>query len=90
MEPRIPILPLFDLHRAVVEVRVDGHWHSFHVTDAPALDRALANAVSRPLWHAPSSTLWVTTPRNGHAAGDTRAFSLVKFSSVRPTAKVGG
>lgn len=90
MEHSVPVLPLFDLHRAVIELNLSGSWHSFHVADAPAVDRALANAVTAPRWEAATSTLLIITPSNGNTSGRAHAFSLTEFSAARPKAKVGG
>lgn len=90
MEHSVPVLPLFDLHRAVVELRLAGSWRSFHVLDAPAFARALADAVAAPSWDAVNSTLLIRTPSNGNASGRATAFSLSEFSEARPTANVEG
>lgn len=90
MEPSIPVLPLFDLHRGVIELNLAGSWRSFHVSDARAVDRALANAVTAPRWEAATSTLRIHTPSRGNASGRAHTFSLIEFSEARPKAKVGG
>lgn len=88
MEHSVPVLPLFDLHRAVIELNLSGSWRSFHVNDAPAISRALADAVGSPRWDAASSSLSIRTPLTGNTAGRTHIFSLAEFSEARPKAKV--
>ncbi|GAA1497887.1 hypothetical protein [Paeniglutamicibacter kerguelensis] len=88
MEQSVPVLPLFDLHRAVIELNLHGSWRSFQVNDAPSVARALADSVEVPRWDPASSSLLVRTPVTGNTAGRTRIFSLVEFSEARPTAKV--
>ena len=66
MAPSIPVLPLLDVHRAVLELRLRGSWRSFHVADPASLAAALANAVAPPRWEQDSSTLTVRVPETGN------------------------
>jgi hypothetical protein len=80
MGPSIAVLPLLDVHREVLELRIRGTWQRFHVADAEALGAALANAVAAPRWDPHSRALLVRVPRSGCAAGQARIFSLSEFS----------
>jgi hypothetical protein len=90
MAPSIPVLPLLDVHRSVVELRLSGSWHSYHVADASALAAALANAVGSPRFDAHARELSVRIPRAGKPAGQALFFSLNEFSLVLPTATLVG
>lgn len=85
MEPSIPVFPLLDVHRGVLELRLDGTWHRFHLEQARALAHALANATGPPRFNPSTGTLLVRTPLTGNAAGQARVFSLVEFSSIPPS-----
>lgn len=86
MASSIPVLPLLDVPRAVVELRLAGSWHSYHVPDAPALAAALASAVGSPRWDAATGELSVRIPRAGRAGGRALFFSLGEFSLAHPSA----
>ena len=88
MDSSYLVLPLFDFNRAVIELRVNGTWRSFHVTDAQAVKRALENAVGRPCWHEATKSLLVRSPEHRNSTGYTHSFSLVEFSEARQDAKV--
>lgn len=88
MDSSYPVLPLFDFNRAVIELHVDGFWHSFHAPDAHAVKQALENAVGRPQWNPETTTLLVRTPQRGNATGCTHSFSLIEFSEAPQEAKV--
>ena len=90
MAPSISVLPLLDVHRSVVELRLAGSWHSYHVADAPALAAALANAVGSPRFDAGSGELSVPVPRAGKPAGQALIFSLSEFSLALPSATLVG
>ena len=90
MASSIPVLPLLDVHRAVVELRLAGSWHSYHVADATSLAAALANAVGSPRWDAHTGELSVRTPRAGKPAGQALIFSLSEFSLALPSARLVG
>jgi hypothetical protein len=90
MAPSIPVLPLLDVHRSVLELRLSGTWQSFHVADSSALAAALADAVGRPRWDTATSQLMVRVPLRGNASGRTLFFSLIKFSLPLPTARLVG
>lgn len=90
MASSIPVLPLLDVHRAVVELRLAGSWHSYHVADAPTLAAALANAVGSPRFDAHARELSVRIPRAGKPTGQALFFRLSEFSLVLPTATLVG
>ncbi|MFL4473711.1 hypothetical protein ACIPVK_06935 [Paeniglutamicibacter sp. MACA_103] len=90
MASSISVLPLLDVHRSVVELRLAGSWHSYHVADAPALAAALANAVGSPRFDARTGELSVRVPRAGKPAGQARIFSLSEFSLALPSATLVG
>ena len=76
MEPSIPVFPLLDVHRCLLELRLRGTWHRFHLEQAPALAKALANATGAPRFNPSTRTLTVRTPLTGSTAGHARIFSL--------------
>ncbi|WP_411734387.1 hypothetical protein [Paeniglutamicibacter sp.] len=90
MGPSIAVLPLLDVNRGVLELRLAGSWHSYHVADAPALASALANAVGSPRWDARARELSVRIPRSGMPAGQAVIFSLSEFSLALPSARLVG
>lgn len=90
MARSIPVLPLLDVHRSVVELRLAGCWHSYHVADAPALAAALANAAGSPRWDPAAGQLSVRIPRAGNPAGQALVFSLSEFSLALPDATLVG
>ena len=63
MDSSYPVFPLLDFNRAVIELRVNKTWRSFHVANAQALKRALENAVGRPCWDEATKSLLVRTPQ---------------------------
>lgn len=88
MDSSYPVLPLFDFNRAVIELRVNKTWRSFHVTDPHAVKQALQNAVGQPRWSPETTTLRVRTPQRGNVTGYTHSFSLIEFSEAPQDAKV--
>lgn len=90
MASSIPVLPLLDVHREVLELRIRGTWQRFHVADAEALAAALANAVASPRWDPDARALVVRIPKSGCAAGQARIFSLSEFSRTLPNATLVG
>lgn len=90
MDASIPVFPLLDVHREVLELRLGGIWRHFHLGQAPALAKALANATGAPRWNPTTGTLTVRTPLIGETAGQARIFSLVEFSPAPPSATLIG
>ncbi|GAA1873427.1 hypothetical protein GCM10009715_20300 [Paeniglutamicibacter psychrophenolicus] len=90
MAPSIPVLPLLDVHRSVLELRIHGTWLRFHVAEAEALAADLANAVASPRWNPDARALVVRIPKAGCATGQTRIFSLSEFSRTLPNATLVG
>ncbi|RAX49257.1 hypothetical protein DQ353_10665 [Arthrobacter sp. AQ5-05] len=90
MAPSIPVLPLLDVHREVLEFRIRGTWQRFHVADADALAAALANAVASPRWDPDARALVVRIPKAGCATGQARIFSLSEFSRTLPNVTLVG
>ncbi len=90
MAPSIPVLPLLDVQRRVLELRIRGTWRRFHVADAEALAAALANAVASPSLDPDAQAMAVRVPKAGCAAGQALFFSLSEFSWTLPSATLVG
>lgn len=76
MTPSIPVLPVLDVHRGILDFRLNGVWRRYCIPNAAAMAAALSKAVGSPRWDAEARSLTVLVPQLGSAAGQERVYKL--------------
>ncbi len=83
------VLPIIDRQTGQVQFKVQGQWHIRYVCDPARLELLIARSARRPIFELATSQLVLSIASSGQPEGQSIAFSLAKFPSLRPLSKLG-